>query len=243
LGGIGKTQTALAFVYLSRITSSRIFWVSGATQEALLDGYIEIAKRADIPILPDSKPIAVAQQVLSWLNSTPNWLLVIDNLDDINVLSTRNLGRQNIISTLLPESGSGHHTLVTTRNPNADNIPAQGMEVPLFDESESIDLLSLLSGVPTPPNSPEIELARQIVKELGYLPLAISQAAAYIKQVRRHFPNSSNFTLAIGHKSMDGFQMAHGRIPIPSPQRGSCHSMKFATKTLRRASYFNSSHF
>jgi hypothetical protein len=138
LGGIGKTQIALAFVYRSQITYCRIYWISGATQEALLDGYAEIAKRA---------------QVISWLNRTQNWLPVMDNLDDINVLSTHNLGGQKIISTLLPQSGPGHHTLITTRNPNADNIPARGEEVPLFDESEAIDLLSSLSDISVPPNS------------------------------------------------------------------------------------------
>ena len=187
LGGIGKTQVALAFVYRSRITYSRIYWMSGATQEALLDGYAEIARRAEIRILPDSKPIAVAEQVISWLNRTQNWLLVIDNLDNINVLSTHNLGGQNIISTLLPQSGPGHHTLITTRNPSAEHIPAQGEEVPLFDECESIDLLSSLSDIPLPPNSPETKFALQIVKELGHLPLAISQAGAYIKRVSGTF--------------------------------------------------------
>src|SRR5271170_1241301 len=89
LGGIGKTQIALEFVYRSQTSYCRIYWISAVTEESLLDGYEKIGKRANIHIASDSKPVAVAEHVLLWLKKTPNWLLVVDNLDDINVLSTQ----------------------------------------------------------------------------------------------------------------------------------------------------------
>jgi len=153
MGGIGKTQTALEFAYRSQASYSRIYWISGATQESMLDGYKMIANRAKVPLAPDSKPIAVAEQILLWLKKTPNWLLIIDNLDEIDVLSTRNLGEPNIVNLLLLESGTGQHTLITTRNPNADHIPAQALEVPLFQESDSVALLSSLSDIQVFPKS------------------------------------------------------------------------------------------
>jgi len=187
MGGIGKTQIALEFSYLSRRSYNRIYWISAVNQDALFDGYKRIAERAKIPLVPDSKPIVIAEQVLSWLKSIENWLLIVDNLDDINVLSTQNLGEPNLISILLPESGPGRHTLITTRNPNADHIPAQSLEVLLFDESDSVALLSSLAGLTSSPNPEENESLHRIAKELGNLPLAISQAAAYIKQVLGSF--------------------------------------------------------
>ena len=129
MGGIGKTQTALEFVYRYQSYYSRIYWISAVSSESLLDGYQKTGKQSDISIVPDSKPVDVAEQVFLWLKTTPNWLLVIDNLDDIDVLSTQNLGHPNIIHSLLPEPGPGQHTLITTRNPNADHIPAQAKEV------------------------------------------------------------------------------------------------------------------
>ena len=187
MGGIGKTQLALEFSYLSRRSYNRIYWISAVNQDALFDGYKRIAERAKIPLVPDSKPIVIAEQVLSWLKSIENWLLIVDNLDDIDVLSTQNLGEPNLISILLPESGPGRHTLITTRNPNADHIPAQSLELLLFDESDSVALLSSLAGLTSPPNPEENESLHRIAKELGNLPLAISQAAAYIKQVLGSF--------------------------------------------------------
>jgi Tetratricopeptide repeat/NB-ARC domain len=182
LGGIGKTQIALEFVYRSQTSYRRIYWISAMTQDSLLDGYQKIGKQANIPITTNSKPVEVAEQVLSWLKTIPTWLLVVDNLDDIDVLSTRNHDDPNIIHSLLPEPRPGQHTLITTRNPNADHIPAQAKEVQLFKEIDSVALLSSLSGIPILPGLEEEKVAQEIAKELGNLPLAISQAGAYIKQ-------------------------------------------------------------
>jgi hypothetical protein len=85
--------------------------------------------------------------------------------------------------------------LITTRNPRADDIPAQGVEVPIFNKTEAIELLMSMSitNISLLPNSFENETAEQIVEELGHLPLAIGQAAAYIKQV------AGNFTRFLSH--------------------------------------------
>jgi tetratricopeptide (TPR) repeat protein len=187
MGGIGKTQAALEFVYRYQASYRRIFWISGVNQDALLDGYEKIANRVKILILPDSEPVEIAERVLSWLNQEQDWLLVIDNVDDIDILSTGNLGNWNSMQLLLPQTGPQQHTLITTRNPHADNIPAQGVEVPLFDRKESIELLTTVSNISLFPDSPENDVAEQIVEELGHLPLAIWQAASYVTQVAGSF--------------------------------------------------------
>jgi len=193
MGGIGKTQAALEFIYRYQSYYSRIYWISAVSQESLLDGYGKIAKQSEIKMPNDFTPIEIADRVLSWLRENQSWLLVIDNLDDINILSTRNLGVENNVQILLPQCGPQQHTLITTRNPRADDIPAQGVEVPVFDKTEALELLISLSKNSPLPNSSENETADQIVEELGHLPLAIGQAAAYIKQV------SGNFTRFLRH--------------------------------------------
>jgi len=213
LGGIGKTQIALEFVYRSQSSYRRIYWISAATQESLLDGYQKIGKRASISIAPDSKPVEVAEQVLLWLKSTANWLLVIDNLDDIGVLSTRNLGIPNIINSLLPELGPGQHTLTTTRNAKADHIPAQAKEVQLFKEVDSITLLSSLSGILILPASEEEKFAQKIAEELGNLPLAISQAGSYIKEKSEGF--AEYITHYRQYRSHVNFWIPEGPRPYP----------------------------
>src|SRR5213075_372189 len=103
LGGIGKTQTVLEYVYCYQASYSRVYWISAVSQESLLDGYGKIATQTEIEIASNLTPLEIADRVLSWLKQNQNWLLIIDNLDDINILSTHNLGIQNIIKILLPQ--------------------------------------------------------------------------------------------------------------------------------------------
>lgn len=174
MGGIGKTQIALEYVYSRRrAIYRRIYWLTGIDQTALLSDYQKIAK--NVPLATHGlTPMQTAEAVLVWLRHENDWLLVIDNLDDIKVAKG-----------LLPENGPGKHLMITTRNPNADGIPAEGLEVPLLSLDDSKNLLLNLSKVDPLPS--ETNLITKIVEELGCLPLAIEQAASYVQQVTGDF--------------------------------------------------------
>ena len=177
MGGIGKTQCALGYVYANRHVYDRIYWISAVDKSALMSGYQDIANAAKLR-LQNLSPMEIANAVLSWLGQQQQqgWLLVIDNLDDIQVANG-----------LLPENNPQNHTIITTRNPNADGIPAEPLEVRLLDVDDSIHLLSTLSRITVPADSLEKLQAVDIVRTLGYLPLAIEQAAAYIREVTVSF--------------------------------------------------------
>ena len=181
MGGIGKTQTALEYVYTNRDSYKRIYWITAVDQASLLSGYRKVAIKAGLKSLLNLKPIDLAEGVLSWLRRERSWLIVIDNLDDIT-----------IASGFLPQTGPLQHTLITTRNPNAAGIPAEGLEVPLPDTTDSVELLCTLSNIAIITNSLESEQATHIVQELGYLPLAIEQAAAYVREVAGDFATFLN---------------------------------------------------
>src|SRR5271155_1331840 len=170
MGGIGKTQCTLEYVYAKEPEYERIFWLSGVDQAALLSGYQKIAKRVGLPTL--QSPKETAEAVLSWLRREKKWLIVIDNLDDIKVAEG-----------LLPENSPENHTIITTRNPNTIGIPAEPLEVPVFGADDAVELLLTLSHITVQPKSVEETEASNIVKMLGYLPLAIEQAASYIREV------------------------------------------------------------
>ena len=176
MGGIGKTQTALEYVYSHRNAYKRIYWITAVDQASLLSGYQEIAQKAGIKGLISLEPVQIAKNVLTWLRQEESWLLVIDNLDGINV-----------VFGYLPENGPQKHTLITTRNPNSNGIPAEGLEVPLLDVVDSIDLLSTMSHIDIVENSAESVQAAQIVEQLGCLPLAIEQAAAIVREFASDF--------------------------------------------------------
>lgn len=193
MGGVGKTQLAIEYVYRSRGNYHSIFWISSADQAALLSGFQDIARMTGcLPDLAGSNltPSEVAKAVLSWLQQREGWLLIMDNMDDIDVAVD-----------YLPKMTQGGHTLVTTRNPNHLSIPAEGLEIPVLDKEGAIKLLILRSQIDCTDDPSVTTHASEIVKKLGYLALAIEQAAAFI----RSSVNGMVEFLAIYHKSRQRF--------------------------------------
>lgn len=178
LGGVGKTQTALAYVYAHRSDYDAIYWITGVNQASLLSGFQDIAKAGGLQGTHEMGPTDVAKVVIEWLRSQDNWLLVIDNLDDFDV------ARQ-----YLPPREVSKHTIITTRNPNFIDIPAEGIEISTLDPKDAIELLLLRSfGPKVPakfdPDKVQAEAA-EVVEKLGYLALAIEQAAAFIRETSK----------------------------------------------------------
>jgi NB-ARC domain len=175
LGGMGKTQLVLEYVYLNKTNYERIYWVSGATEATLFSGCQEIATRTQcLPEDSNLKPSDGAKQVLAWLNKQENWLVVIDNLDDVAVID----GYLQIVS-----EPPNNHIIITTRNQHAENIPAEGFDIGEYDVNDATQLLLNRSQLGSVGKTQEAWVeATAIVKELGCLPLAIEQAAAYIRE-------------------------------------------------------------
>jgi uncharacterized protein (DUF2164 family) len=175
MGGVGKTQTAVAYVYRHKADYERIYWITAATQASLLAGFEDIATTTGCAKQTGHSDLkSLAKIVLAWLQQQQEtWLLVIDNLDQIEV-----------INGFLPARAPGKHTLITTRNPHANGIPARGLEVPLPEISEGVEMLYTLSGLESDFQTAEAE---NVVKELDKLPLAIEQAGSYVREVTRSF--------------------------------------------------------
>jgi len=177
LGGVGKTQLALEYVYQhyrDNQTYDRVYWVSADSQASFFTALQEIGVRTHcVPETADLKPPEIATRVIRWLNTQESLLFVLDNLDDISVAEE-----------YLLEMAPRRHMLITTRNEHCDDIPAEGLQVPVLDTSEAIELLLRRSKVAAVGEKTEAEIkaAHEIVMELGCLPLAIEQAAAYIRE-------------------------------------------------------------
>ena len=80
LGGIGKTETAVAYAYKFRNEYEAVLWVRAGTVLEIEAGFVTI----DQWLWPDretQKTEDAVNNVLRWLNDNSGWLLIFDNAD------------------------------------------------------------------------------------------------------------------------------------------------------------------
>jgi tetratricopeptide (TPR) repeat protein len=175
LGGIGKTQMAIEYAYRFAQRYHDVFWVSAATQESLISGYAGLAGPLNLREKDASDQNVLIQAVRNWLQNHTNWLLILDNVEDLSQ-----------IEPLLPPSPGGH-ILITTRSQLTGRF-AQRTDINPLPNKEGALLLLRYAGRLSEQRplqevaDQDIALAQQISEELGGLPLALSQAGAYIDE-------------------------------------------------------------
>ena len=181
LGGVGKTQVALELAYRirDRDTECSIFWLACTSYEVMEQTYLNIAQAVG---LHDVKPAEVKEQVKRYLSSehAGKWLLIFDNADDMDMwLSDDHAGPA--LEDFLPQSEQGR-ILFTTRNRKlaVELTSSNIIPIPDVDEDTALKILErslvdkgLLQDHPT---------AVAILEKLAFLPLAITQASAYINK-------------------------------------------------------------
>jgi tetratricopeptide (TPR) repeat protein len=168
LGGIGKTQTAVEYTYRYRSEYRSIFWVRADTEVALQAGFVEIAKLLDLPEKDATNPADTVQAVKHWLEREAEWLLVFDNAD-----------APELLKDYYPRTPRCH-ILLTSRAQVFDTLGiARPLALAKMDPAEALDFLDKRTAR-TQSDQAEKHAAENLAAELGYLPLALEQAAAYI---------------------------------------------------------------
>jgi serine/threonine protein kinase/tetratricopeptide (TPR) repeat protein len=175
LGGVGKTQVALEYAYRYGTGYQAVLWARAETREELHASFTEIAGLLDLPQKEDEAQEVIIQAVKDWLSRESNWLLILDNADELALLSA-----------FLPTRFSGQ-VLLTTRAQATGKL-ARRWEVETMDENVGALLLLRRAGLIAPDASFDAaELsdqaqAKAVTKELGGLPLALDQAGAYLEE-------------------------------------------------------------
>ncbi|KAH7012213.1 uncharacterized protein B0I36DRAFT_300066 [Microdochium trichocladiopsis] len=183
LGGIGKTQIALRFAY--DIKASRpdysIFWVPVLSYGSVEQAYVEIARKLGVQKKTDDEDIKeLVRQYLS-SDEMGKWLLVIDNADDPDLFFGSD-GKASI-EEYLPEGENGL-ILLTTRSRQLAVEFAQSNIVDI-EEMDTNEATLLLQKSLTQRQTPQDKaLVEDLLIQLTYLPLAITQAAAYLNQTK-----------------------------------------------------------
>lgn len=146
-GGVGKTQVANEFSYRFKETFSTIFWIDGSSKKTVEASIGAIMRRIDAYYSTLGLESSEARRIraaiwldrpldsfLNWLSLSGNshWLLIFDNVDDVENLNIR---------TFFPRTTHGH-ILVTSRRSHFDLI-YKTIDIEVMQEDEALSLLEI----------------------------------------------------------------------------------------------------
>ncbi len=202
LPGVGKSQLVAHYAADYSDGYSTICWVRAEDATTLGDDLRVLAEDLQLPSAASGDPELVYGELRSWLASHDNWLLIFDGTDSIDQ-----------IRCLLPSEPSGH-VIVTTQDSRRRGWGQRKKVPPLSFTAAAGYLLSRTE-------SSEQTVARELARELGSLPLALEQCAAYILDTER--------SLAWYLKS---FRRAAGRMLEVGPVPDDYHATVSVTVAL-----------
>jgi len=180
LGGVGKTQVALQFAYsvLEKHPDVSVFWIHALSLETFEQACGEVSGVLGLVGTENDKEDVkeLVQRHLS-TERAGRWMLIVDNADGMDVLEGSD-GEQGILD-YLPESESGL-TVFTTRDKQTADALASNSIV----DVEKLGLVTashLFKKMLTRKDLVYDEtVIDELLQELDRLPLAITQAAAYV---------------------------------------------------------------
>ncbi|WP_066376494.1 NB-ARC domain-containing protein [Herbidospora mongoliensis] len=188
LGGIGKSTLAAHYALACRDSVNPVWWITADSPAAIELGLAGLTvalqpelKLAEVPLE------MLAERAIGWLSAHRGWLLIADNVTD-----PADVGR------LLARTVAGNgQVLITSRlGEGWHRTPAHLLHLDVLSEDEAIDLLIQIATYgtsahegsgPRRPAAHDLDAERwqgirELVEELGWLPLALDQVGAYMRQ-------------------------------------------------------------
>jgi hypothetical protein len=184
MGGAGKTQLAAhhARTLLAKEQVDLVVWVPAAERSSIAQTYADAA-RGVLSNHVDEDPERAARQFLTWLQTTDRrWLVVLDNLDVPGHAS--GLWPPSAAPSATGAPGPRGRLVVTTRRTDTALAGRGRTFVPVGTYAPQESLAYLAAALRDLPRAPDEAETAALADELGHLPLALSHAAAYIRDRR-----------------------------------------------------------
>ncbi|RYO80968.1 hypothetical protein DL762_007374 [Monosporascus cannonballus] len=191
LGGIGKTQLAIAYAKWHKDSHSAVFWLNIKDENSLKHSFNMVAKRilrehpsaSRLSSVDTENLDEVIDAVKAWL-SLPNntrWLLIYDNYDNPKLPSNKDPAALDI-DDFLPESYQGS-VIITTRSSQVKI----GHPIRIRKMENVLDSIEILSNASNRQGLIHDADAVSLVRKLDGLPLALATAGAYLNQTSTSF--------------------------------------------------------
>ena len=213
MGGQGKSRLALDYgrQICVESDSTLVLWLDATTRQSLTRSFEDIADRWNGRRRRFSDTSSRMKYVKEILMER-KWLLIFDNYDHPDHFTD--------IGTFIP-SGDGS-ILITSRHADA-GLLGSVIHISGMDEREGLELLRHRTeqNLEEPSNR---AAAIQVLQTLGYLPLAIDQAGAYIRQQRlplsmfiQQYENQKEAVLDQRHVYWDYKKKLDGEEEVETP--------------------------
>ncbi|GGV26413.1 FxSxx-COOH system tetratricopeptide repeat protein [Streptomyces spectabilis] len=163
MGGVGKSQIAVEYVYRHSRDYRLIWWVASEQENQIVQSLIELGEQMGLQAGSEISAVPAVLDALRRGEPYSDWLLVFDNAED-----------PKEVRKYFPSDGPGR-ILVTSRNVQWSHT-ASSLEVDVFAREESVSLLRRRS-----PELPD-EAVNHLASSLGDLPLAVEQASVWLAE-------------------------------------------------------------
>lgn len=175
LGGIGKTQTVLEYAYRYREHYQTVFWARAESLDTLVADFVAFTDLLKLPEYAGENLSIAVNAAKRWLETHTGWLLILDNADDLSM-----------VSNFLPAHGKGSVLLTSRAQAMSDiahTIPIETMKPEegslfLLRRAKIIDKDEAIEDAPVGDRA----IAEEIARLMDGLPLALDQAGAYIEE-------------------------------------------------------------
>ena len=168
LGGVGKSTLVARWAAAHAGDYTLTWWITAASPADIDAGLAGLAVALQ-PALTGVLPLeALREGAVQWLAAHSGWLVILDNVTD-----------PADVAPLLARAPDGRY-LITSRR--ATGWHATGVATVRLDVLDPAEAQALLAAILTPGLPGEADGTAELCEELGFLPLAIEQAGAYLAQ-------------------------------------------------------------
>jgi tetratricopeptide (TPR) repeat protein len=187
LGGAGKSQLVLNYVQQCCTDYQTTFWFEAGRKESLERDFINLYQTLfNVQMVAGKETVSVESAVIgvkSWFSGQRGpWLMVFDGADTIE---NEEAGDYIDIKHFIPDVAS-LHVIITSRSRTAkDMTRLDGVHVGEMEEAEATELFYQYAQLRRNNQEAEHKEVKAIIKELGYLALAVTLAGTYVGQSPR----------------------------------------------------------
>ncbi|MGW6502051.1 tetratricopeptide repeat protein [Nonomuraea angiospora] len=175
MGGVGKSELALQYAHHYRQQYRLVWWIDADGPDQIRAGLAALARALACGIDSVAAEQATAEEAsawaLSWLAAHAGWLVIFDNVEEADH-----------VEPYLARLTHGHVLITTRRDIGWQHLHITRVRLELLSRPDAIALLTDLIG---PPDSADIDALQELADQLGYLPLALTQAGTYIASTPR----------------------------------------------------------